>query len=52
VVLPAKLRRRVGIEEETFVVTEEREHGILIRLATVLPVEVYTPERKFLISPK
>ena len=46
VVLPAKLRRRLGIEEGTFVVAEEREDGILIRPATVLPVEVYTPERK------
>ena len=42
----AKLRRRQGIAEGTFVVAEEREDGILIRPATVLPVEVYTPERK------
>jgi AbrB family looped-hinge helix DNA binding protein len=46
VVLPAKLRRRLGIEEGSFVVAEEREDGILIRPATVLPVEVYTPERR------
>src|SRR3974390_1552191 len=46
VVLPAKLRRRLGIEEGSFVIAEEREDGILIRPATVLPVEVYTPERK------
>ena len=46
VVLPAKLRRRMGIEEGSFVVAEEREDGILIRPAIVLPVEVYTPERK------
>lgn len=46
VVLPAKLRRRLGIEEGSFVVAEEREEGILIRPATVLPVEVYTPERR------
>ena len=44
--LPAKLRRRLGIEEGSFVVAEEREDGILIRPATVLPVEVYTPERR------
>ena len=30
VVLPAKLRRRLGIEEGSFVVAEEREDGILI----------------------
>jgi AbrB family looped-hinge helix DNA binding protein len=46
VVLPAKLRRRLGIEEGSFVVVEEREDGILIRPATVLPVEIYTPERR------
>ena len=45
-VLPAKLRRRLGIEEGSFVVAEERENGILIRPATVLPIEVYTPERR------
>ncbi len=46
VVLPAKLRRRLGIEEGSFVVAEEREDGILIRPATVLPLEIYTPERR------
>jgi AbrB family looped-hinge helix DNA binding protein len=46
VVLPAKLRRRLGIEEGSFVVAEEREDGILIRPAAVLPVEVYTLERR------
>jgi AbrB family looped-hinge helix DNA binding protein len=46
VVLPAKLRRRLGIEEGSFVVAEEREDGILIRPAKIVPVEIYTPERK------
>jgi AbrB family looped-hinge helix DNA binding protein len=46
VVLPAKLRRRLGIEEGSFVVAEERADGILIRPATVLPLEIYTPERR------
>jgi AbrB family looped-hinge helix DNA binding protein len=46
VVLPAKLRRRLGIEEGSFVVAEEREDGILIRPATVLPIEIYPPERR------
>lgn len=46
VVLPAKLRRRLGIEEGSFVVAEEREDGILIRPAAVLPVEIYPPERR------
>jgi AbrB family looped-hinge helix DNA binding protein len=46
IVLPAKLRRRLGIEEGSFVVAEERAEGILIRPATVLPVEIYTAERR------
>ncbi len=52
IVIPARLRRRFGIEEGTFVVAEEREDGILIRPAAVMPVEMYTPERKaeFLLS--
>ena len=35
-----------------FVVAEPREGGVLIRPAVILPVEVYTPERKaqFLLS--
>jgi AbrB family looped-hinge helix DNA binding protein len=45
VVLPAKLRRRFGIDEGSYVVAEEREDGILIRPAVVLPIENYTPER-------
>ncbi|MBI5380154.1 MAG: AbrB/MazE/SpoVT family DNA-binding domain-containing protein [Nitrospirae bacterium] len=52
VVIPAALRRRLGIEEGAPVLIEEREEGVLIRPAAVLPVEVYTPERRaeFLLS--
>ena len=45
VVLPAKLRKRFGIEEGSYVIAEERDEGILIRPAAVTPVERYTPER-------
>ena len=52
IVIPAKLRRRFGIEEGTVVTAEEREDGILIRPAVIVPIERYTPERKaeFLLS--
>lgn len=52
VVLPARLRRRFGIEEGSFVIAEECAEGILIRPAVVTPVEIYTPERRaeFLLS--
>jgi AbrB family looped-hinge helix DNA binding protein len=52
IIVPAKLRRRFGIEEGSIVIAEETEDGILIRPAIVIPVERYTPERKaeFLLS--
>jgi AbrB family looped-hinge helix DNA binding protein len=52
VVIPAALRRRYGIEEGTLVVAEPREGGVLIRPAVLIPLELYTPERKaqFLLS--
>lgn len=52
VVLPAELRRRFAIEEGSYVIAEERDEGILIRPAVVLPVEVYSLRRKaeFLLS--
>ena len=46
IVVPAKLRRRFGIEEGTVVTAEEREDGILIRPAVVVPIEKYTPSAK------
>ena len=52
VVIPSSLRRRFGIVEGSLVITEEREDGVLIRPAVVMPVEIYTPERRaeFLLS--
>jgi len=51
-VIPASMRRRYGIEEGSMVIAEARAEGVLIRPAKVVPVEVYTPERKaeFLLS--
>jgi AbrB family looped-hinge helix DNA binding protein len=52
IVVPARLRKRFGIEEGSIVVAEETDGGILIRPAVVVPVERYTAERKaeFLLS--
>src|SRR5437867_965370 len=52
IVIPAKLRKRYGFEEGTMVVAEESEYGVLLRPAAVVPVEIYSPERKaeFLIA--
>jgi AbrB family looped-hinge helix DNA binding protein len=52
IIVPAKLRKRFGIEEGSIVTAEEKDDGILIRPAEIVPVERYTPERKaeFLLS--
>ena len=52
VVVPARLRRKFGIEEGGLVIAEERPDGILIRPAAAVPVEIYSPQRKaeFLLS--
>ena len=52
VVIPAELRRRLGLEEGSHVIIEESEDGVVIHGAVVMPVEIYTPERKaeFLLS--
>lgn len=52
IVVPAKLRRRFGLEEGSFVTAEAREEGILLRPAVIVPIEKYNDERKaeFLLS--
>lgn len=52
IIMPANLRKRFGIEEGSIVIAEEKEDGILIRPAVIVPIERYTPERKaeFLLS--
>ncbi len=51
-VIPARLRKRFGLEEGSIVTAEETDDGILIRPAVLVPVERYSPERKaeFLLS--
>src|SRR5207302_5028208 len=46
VVIPARLRKQFGMEEGDFIIAEERPEGVLIRPASLTPVEMYTPERK------
>lgn len=46
VVIPAAVRRRFGFDEGSLIVVEERDDGVLLRPATAVPVEIYTPERK------
>jgi AbrB family looped-hinge helix DNA binding protein len=52
IVIPAELRRRLGLEEGAYVILEEAADGLLIRGAAIVPLEVYSPRRKaeFLLS--
>jgi len=46
IVIPAKFRRQFHLEEGSYIIVEARDEGILIRPASLHPVEIYTPERK------
>jgi len=46
IVIPAKLRRQFHLEEGSYVIVEACDEGILIRPASLHPIEIYTPERK------
>ena len=52
VVVPARLRRKFGIEEGRSRDRRGAAGRVLIRPALAIPVEIYTPERKaeFLLS--
>lgn len=52
VVIPAKVRKLFSLDEGSTVIVEARPEGVLLRPATVVPVEAYTPERiaEFLLS--
>jgi len=46
VVIPARLRRRYGMDEGSVVLVEAGSEGVLIRPAAAVPVEVYSSERR------
>ncbi len=45
-VIPAKMRRRLGFAEGDLVLIEETGDGLIIRPAVAMPIEVYSKERK------
>jgi len=45
-VIPAKIRRRYGIDEGSLVIFESTDDGILIKPAVALPIETYDTRRK------
>ena len=46
VVIPADIRRHLGLEEGSLVLFERAPDGVKIRPAVAVPVEIYTPERR------
>ena len=45
VVLPVRLRRKLGLSEGSLLLMEERPDGLLLRPAVAYPVEQYPPAR-------
>jgi AbrB family looped-hinge helix DNA binding protein len=45
-IIPSELRRRHGLSEGSLVLIDETDHGLTLRPALALPLEIYTPERK------
>jgi len=46
IVIPAALRQKYGFEEGSQIVVEPVPEGVLLRPVVMLPIEIYTPERK------
>ena len=46
VVIPASIRKRLGIQEGSSVLVEEGEGSVIIRPAVTVPLEVWSTERK------
>jgi len=44
VTLPAKLRKRLGIEPGGILIAEEKDGALMLRPAMVMPVEIYSDE--------
>ena len=51
-VIPARLRKALGIDDGALLILEQTAQGFTVRPAVAMPVEIYTPERKaeFLLS--
>jgi len=52
IVIPAAMRRMFGFAEGSLVIAEAHTDGVLLRPATAVPIEIYTPERiaEFLLT--
>lgn len=46
ITLPAKIRKALGLSANDILIAETTEEGLLLKPAVVLPVEIYSPERR------
>ena len=46
IVIPATLRRRLGLKDGYILVAEEVDGGVLLRPAVAVALETYSPERR------
>ena len=46
IVIPATLRRRLGLKDGDILVAEEVDGGVLLRPAVAVALETYSPERR------
>ena len=46
IVIPSRIRERLGLIEGTLVIVEEQDGSVVIRPAVALPVDVYAARRK------
>ena len=46
IVIPALLRRRLGLKDGDILVAEEVDGGVLLRPAVAVALETYSPERR------
>lgn len=45
ITLPAKMRKQYGLQERDKLIVEATDHGILLRPAVSMPIELYSEER-------
>jgi len=45
-VIPSKLRKRFRLTQGSYVIADATDDGILLRPASLVEIEVYSPERK------
>jgi len=46
IVIPAPIRQKYGFRDGSQLIVEERQDGVMLRPVVMLPIEIYTAERR------